>query len=230
MKNLRTLSFIALSSLVIACATTASPDAVPSNSQDTFALAQRAYDQGRYQDALDTFLPLAELGDADAQLMVGTIYDIHQPSLDRDVSGKLAFDWYLKAAEQGNTTAQWLIAVFLDAGVDVQQDYAAAAIWYRRAAEKGDAEAQYGLGDLYFYGRGVEQDSSEAFRWMLKSATGGNAMAQFQVAGSYECGDGVAANPSEAGFWYEKAAAQGDAAALTRLHQLSSLVSDDFCD
>lgn len=207
---------------------------------DRSEIASKAYSAGLsafegddFRSALDIWLPLAEQGHAEAQLGVGTIYDIHYHKIDAnrdwDATKQLAYSWYLKAAEQGNTEAEWVVASLLETGSGADQDLAQAAIWYRKAAEKGDAEAQYGLGMLYFDGRGIDQDRVKAFEWFKLAAENGDTLASWQVAGSYECGDGVPADLSAAKLWYKKAAAHGDDAALKRFHLLESGDKDDFC-
>ena len=60
-----------------------------------------------------------------------------------------AAKWYRKAAEQGDTDAQYNLGVMYDNGRGVTQDYAEAAKWYRKGAEQGYADAQYNLGMMY---------------------------------------------------------------------------------
>lgn len=202
--------------------------------RDAFGEGKFAFDLGDYQSALESWLPIAELGKPEAQLGIATIYDLYfehtVPSMEWESKDALAYSWYLKAAEQGNTEAEWVVATMLDAGSGVEANARQAAFWYRRAAEKGDAEAQYGLGMLYFEGRGVEKDFVQSFQWMRLAAEGDNALAQFQVAGSYECGEGVERDVSLAREWYQRAAAQGDVAAQFRLEKLAGEGLDDFCD
>ena len=53
--------------------------------------------------------------------------------------------WYLKAAEQGNTAAQYSLGVMYDQRRGVPKNYAEAMKWYRKAAEQGNAAAQENL-------------------------------------------------------------------------------------
>ncbi len=54
-----------------------------------------------------------------------------------------AMMWYRLAADQGNASAQYNLALMYHHGQGVPQDYAEAARWYRRAADEGHAGAQY---------------------------------------------------------------------------------------
>jgi TPR repeat protein len=76
-----------------------------------------------------------------------------------------AVDWYRKAAEQGDASAQTKLGIMYDDGRGVTQDYAEAADWYRKAAEQGNALAQTNLGFMYENGSGVLQDAVVAHMW-----------------------------------------------------------------
>ena len=57
-----------------------------------------AFQRGNYAIAIKEFMPLAEGGDAHAQVMVGTMYE-HGLSVPQD--SKTAVKWYTLSAEQG---------------------------------------------------------------------------------------------------------------------------------
>ena len=48
-----------------------------------------------------------------------------------------AVQWYRKAAEQGNDSAQWRLGLMYAAGEGVLKDHAEAVRWFRLAAGKG---------------------------------------------------------------------------------------------
>ena len=161
-----------------------------------------------------------------------------------------AVEWYRKAAEQGNTYAQYNLGNCYYYGNGVPQDNTEAAKWYRKAAEQGDADAQYMLGELaddfedavewylkaaeqgnadaqyelgvcYRYGNGVPRNISEAVKWYLKAAERGSMMAQYEAGRYYYSGlGGLPKDVDEAVKWYRKAAAQGHAAAQGMLSKL----------
>ena len=62
---------------------------------------------------------------------------------------KEAFEWFRKAAEQGNTKAQFNLGLMYYKGQGVKQDYTEAAKWYRKAAAQGYAAAQSNLVNMY---------------------------------------------------------------------------------
>jgi len=99
---------------------------------------QAAYSRGDYATALRLWLPLAEQGDANAQLQLGAMY--------KDGKGVLqdraeAVKWYRKAAEQGNADAQWQLGAKYFVGWGVPQDYVMALMWFNLAAAKGNKQA-----------------------------------------------------------------------------------------
>ncbi len=118
-----------------------------------------AYDRGDYATALREWRPLAEQGNANAQLLLGLMYDNGQ-GVPQDYAE--ALQWYRKAAEQGIAKAQFNLGIMYDNGQGVSQDYAEALQWYRKAAEQGHASAQLNLGFMYSKGKGVPQDYVQA--------------------------------------------------------------------
>ena len=117
---------------------------------------------------------------------------------------------YARAAEQGETEAQYVLATFYAEGCGVPQDYVAAVAWYRKAAEQGHLLAQADLGRMYMLGYGVPQDYATAFRWYRKAATGGHVNAQSILGGMYRYGLGVPTDNVQAYAWFATAAAHGD--------------------
>ena len=53
-----------------------------------------------------------------------------------------AFEYYLKAARQGDALAQYNLGICYDNGYGVEKDLSEAVIWFRKAANQGHAEAQ----------------------------------------------------------------------------------------
>jgi TPR repeat protein len=128
--------------------------------------AERAYATGNYAQAAKLYRPLAQGGDAKAQLSLGVIYYLGK-GVPRDY--KAAAAWLLLAAKQGRAQAQNLLGAIYDQGLGVSQDYKQAAKWYRLAAEQGDADGEYNLGIMYARELGVPQDYVRAHMWMSLS-------------------------------------------------------------
>lgn len=99
----------------------------------------QSYLKGDYQAAFDEWLPLAELGDVEAQYNLGVMYD-QGTGMEKDL-GKAA-EWYRKAAEQGFVDAQANLGMMYYHGQGVSRDLEEAARWLQLAADRGDTEAK----------------------------------------------------------------------------------------
>ena len=73
--------------------------------------------------------------------------------------------WYKKAAEQGDSDAQFGLGTIYSAGTIVPEDFTKAVYWYKKAAEQGNSDAQYSLGYLYANGFGIAEDYVFAYMW-----------------------------------------------------------------
>lgn len=89
-----------------------------------------------------------------------------------------AFEYYLKAARQGDAEAQFYLGLCYNYGDGVEKDLSEAVVWFRKAAHQGLAQAQFNLGLCYYNGNGVEKNLSEAVKWFRKAAVQGLAKAQ----------------------------------------------------
>ena len=100
------------------------------------------FEAGKYEQALDEFRPLAEEGNAFAQLYLGIMYDKGY-GVPRD-SGK-AVKWWRMSAEQGGAVAQYNLGAIYAHGVGVEIDFKEAASWWKLAAAQGNAQAKAAL-------------------------------------------------------------------------------------
>jgi TPR repeat protein len=166
-----------------------------------------AYNRGDYAAARRLWLPLAEAGHADAQTMLGIIYE-EGHGVSRDYAA--AVTWYHRAADQGHSDAQFYLACMHDFGKGVSLDPAAAAQWLSKAADQGHTDAQFNLGVMYEDGIGVSQDHRAAVTWYRKAAQQGHAKAQNNLGTMFVKGQGVSQDYPSAVAWFRKAAAQGD--------------------
>ena len=101
-----------------------------------FDVGYEAYLRGDYSTALRVFRQLADQGEAEAQNILGIMYDQGQGVTQDYTEGTR---WYRKAAEQGNTNAQYNLGIMYDNGRGVAQDYVQAHMWFNLAAAKGGA-------------------------------------------------------------------------------------------
>lgn len=119
--------------------------------------------------------PLAEQGGIWPHTRLGDAYDEGDAVPPADTA---AVTWYRRMALQGNSGAQFGLAIMYANGWwGMPQDHAEAAKWYRRAADQGVAAAQFDLSVMYANGRGVPRNYVAAYMWCSLAAAQGHAMA-----------------------------------------------------
>ena len=115
-----------------------------------------AYDKGDYKRAARLFEPLAEQGDALAQVKLGVMY-ADGKGVKQNL--KAAQDWYTRSADQGLADAQYKLGWGFYRGdfKDVEgRPYSKAQELFEKAADQENPEAQYMLGLIY--GEGLVRD------------------------------------------------------------------------
>lgn|GEM_PF-1286570 len=124
-----------------------------------------------------------------------------------------AVQWYKKAAEQGNVSAQILLGDMYCDGTEILANYYNAVYWFRKAAQFNPV-AEFKLACCYDEGLGVSVNEDEAGKRYREAAEQGVASSQYALAGLYLTGFGGHKPDFEAAVqWLEKAALQGMAEA-----------------
>ncbi len=98
-----------------------------------------AYKRGDYATALKELRPLAEQGDAFAQVRLGIMYDRGEGGPEND---KEAVRWYRRAAEQGDARAQYNLGLMYSGEFGVPEDYVQSHMWFNLAAAQGNENAR----------------------------------------------------------------------------------------
>jgi len=165
-----------------------------------------AYDKGDYATAAREYRKAAEQGHADAQYILGVMYNFGKGVPENYTE---AIKWYRKAAEQGHADAQHNVGIMYYLGLGVPQDDAKAIKWFRKAAVQGAASGQFFLGSMYASGKGVFKSDTEAIKWYRKAAEQGHTDAQYCLGYMYYHGQRVPQNYVQAHLWFNLAASQG---------------------
>ncbi|KAI8142152.1 hypothetical protein BJV82DRAFT_517070 [Fennellomyces sp. T-0311] len=134
-----------------------------------------------------------------------------------------AFEYYMRAAQSGDTEGEFQIALMLSNGQGVERDRSAAFPWYEKAARKGHRIALYSLGLYYAKGLGgVSTDLRRARACFDRAARKGYvpAMTSLAILCRYETGSNMTGNDARMVYWYKKAADLGDASAQRELGML----------
>ena len=110
----------------------------------------------------------------------------------RPIDLAVAYDWYLQAAENGDTESMIAVGDMLRYGQSVDRDLSAAIAWYENAGDLGDANAMTRLAWLYDNGIGVARHTSYAATLkrraeprLLAMATEGDTRALVSLADLY---------------------------------------------
>ena len=200
-------------------------------SANNYEKGKEAYEAGDYATALSILKPLAEAGNADAQLTLSWMYyfgrGVPQDDAEWTKWRDRAFN-VVDATAQDTPTETGTLGTIKVSEDDFHEgvrayangDYATAYAKIFPLAELQNADALYFLGLMYYNGHGVEQDYEEAAHTLRQSAKGGNTDAQNLLGVMYDHGKGVPQNVEEAEQWFRRAAAAGYAEAQQNLERL----------
>jgi len=172
-----------------------------------------AYNAGDFPAAMRAWQSEAEIGDADSQYLVGTLFDE-----GRGVRGdaRRAAEWYRLAAKQGHAPAENNLGLLIAKG-EVAGTHAEAAALFAEAVESDFAPAECNLGLMHLLGVGVDKDLERAHDLLFLAARQGDMQAERLLGTVYDRGLGVEPSPGRARMWYRRAAEQGSATARLQL-------------
>jgi len=106
----------------------------PGAARADFAEGLRAFDAGDYAVALQEWRPLAEAGEAEAQVALAGLY---MGGLGVPADAARAARWYERAARQGHAMAQLNLGDLYARGLGVGRDLTQAYLWLGLAAKQG---------------------------------------------------------------------------------------------
>ena len=134
--------------------------------------AYAAANEGDFQTSLSIATPLAQKGDAEAQLLLGMHYMM---GLGVTANPSVGVEWYTKAANQDNANALALMGnIYLD-GVHASKDVEKATRFLTKAGQLGNYKAFDVLGVMYEDAKGVNQDFVRSLMWYeISIAYGGD--------------------------------------------------------
>lgn len=173
-----------------------------------------AVERGDFRTAIHLLQPLAEQGEASAQLNLGALY---HDGLGVPQDFAKAAHWYEKAAAQGNANAQNKLGLLYAVGLGVPQDYVETVRLYGLAAEQGAAKHQFDLAVMYDNGLGVAKDPAQAVQWYVRAAEQGLTEAEASLGLLYQRGEGVERDLAKALALFKSAAAKGEPRAQNNL-------------
>lgn len=140
---------------------------------------KRAYAQGDFVTALQSLAPLAQQGNAEAEVILG-IMNLRGQGVGKDA--ERALKWFTSAAAQENAEAQFYVGSMYFMGAGVRHDSVRGLKLLELAADQGNADAQVFLGLIYFQGGGgVARDFVQSDVWFHLAADRGDPLAPQQV-------------------------------------------------
>jgi TPR repeat protein len=110
-----------------------------------------------------------------AMLLLGVMY---YSGKDIAQDYRKAAEWYMKAAEAGESYGWCNLGYCYYYGRDREVDYDKAYECFARSAFMENANAMYRLGDMFFYGHHVKEDKEAAFFWYEKALEGFDCWAE----------------------------------------------------
>ena len=108
-----------------------------------------------------------------------------------------AFEWMLKAANNGHIAAQNNIGLSYLHGLGVEEDKQKAFEWFKKSAEQGLPYAQSELAMLYYQ----QGDAKKAQQWWLIAANANDEYAQFNLASLFLEQN----NLKKSHYWFQRA-------------------------
>jgi hypothetical protein len=154
-------------------------------SSDFISEGMSFYDNSDYAKALENWKRASELGNKEADFLLGFLYD---GVLQNDEE---AFYFFKKSALAGHVQAQLNVGLRYEIGDGVKIDYQKAKFWYIKAAYNQDHIAQFRLASLL---QGVFKKYEESHFWFLKAAELSNPDAHLALATNFILGRGVDKN------------------------------------
>ena len=151
----------------------------PSADEVQFQQGVAAYDDGRFTDAYEIWLPLAQNGNLTAQRNVGHML---RRGLGVTQNYNRALRFYKKAARAGLVGAQVNLASMYGEGLGTKQSFKQAAYWYAKAAKAGHPHGQYELAKLAEAGLGTRQNIELAKQLYTWASEAGHSQASERLA------------------------------------------------
>lgn len=139
-----------------------------------------------------------ENNDIKEQINIGKyFYDKQRPQ-----DYKKALEWYMKAAEQGNDNAQFMVCKLYC----ILQNYNNVLQLCMKPINQNTTYAKCFLGLLYENGWGVEKNLLTAKEWYEKAAADNDSFAQYTLGCLYSDKNELENDYKQATYWIEKAA------------------------
>jgi TPR repeat protein len=210
---------------------------LPTNPQikDQYEYWDKQHDKGRRQvdqsinyvifavtilAALSNFLDLTWPGGDELPPPDATPQEIE--ALDDDD----AFAWWMRAAEDGDPRAQYMVARSYRLGKGVRKDEAEAFTWYTRSADQGYLLAQIVVADYYERGGPIAPNINKAIFFHERAAQQGAVASAFRLYQIYQGADEEPVDRVLAFMWLTIAAEKGHGGAVEALPSVEAALTE----
>ena len=134
--------------------------------------------KARADVVFDFQMTLAQKGNAEAQLLVGEMYEQGR-GVEQDM--EQAMTWISKAAAQGNKAASYKLLYYDLETNSLIEDNKAQLDSLVSAANAGDGHAQYYIGLMHSRGVGMRKNNTQALNWLSKASLQGITAAEDEI-------------------------------------------------
>ena len=119
---------------------------------------------------------------------------------------EIAYEWFMKAANQGHSPSQYEIGLFYQSGTDpCVRNIAKAYEWFKKAADNGNRNALFALGNLYYNGLDEQTpDYKTAFIYYKQAAEMGHVESMYKVAIALYYGKEIEKDQEQGISWLRK--------------------------
>ena len=163
----------------------------------------------------------SDLGNTEAAALLGQAYD--EGRLGK-VNREKAFQYYLLAAERGDSSSMLMIGLFYAQGSNVTKDLTAAEMWIRKGRELGDPDGDATLRVFlsvacreYAVGKAGRVDGNKAIQMAEEAETLGDKEVFFKLGQAFSHGSNQKDHQEQAFLCYKRAAGNGIPAAYAAL-------------
>lgn len=182
-----------------------------------FVEGEEAFNDQRYTQAFNEFLPLAEAGDFRSEYYIGYLY-LNGYGVAQN--NKKALQYLQRAIDKNYDMAQSLMAYLYSEGKAVRKDKSKALSLYEQAANQGNASALLNLGVIYYTGDGVDKNSEKALEYFKKiSLTEKPIVAKY--LGDLYLNDPKLQSYPKAFYYYTLSAKSGDVSSFYALGEMN---------
>jgi len=180
--------------------------------------AKNAYSSGRFEEAANLLRPLVRQEATEAVYLLARMYEkgdgvgkdikeakrlyniaaakgheASQQKLDvfnvQTSDQSVVIEWYLPAAQEGDTEAQYNLGFMYETGWGVPENPEEAIRWYNEASDMQHDVAQLRLAMMQIVGVGVKSSTKIGLEMLRRSAENGNRIAEILIQDLFDVGD-----------------------------------------